>query len=81
HSYIDFSDLSVRFSNVNESVRTCPAAIGFAFAAGTTDGPGAFDFIQGDDQDTKPILIDSDEMHEPYDWAGSSTVIPCSIIY
>ncbi|GJT70776.1 neutral ceramidase 2-like protein [Tanacetum coccineum] len=50
HSYIDFSDLSVRLSNVNESVRTCPAAMGFAFAAGTTDGPGAFDFTQGDDQ-------------------------------
>nr|GEY64926.1 neutral ceramidase 2-like [Tanacetum cinerariifolium] len=85
HSYIDFSDLSVRFSNVNESVRTCPAAMGFAFAAGTTDGTGAFDFTQGDDQlvgdllkkpdekqikgrDPKPILIDSGEMHEPYDW-------------
>ncbi|GJU33494.1 neutral ceramidase [Tanacetum coccineum] len=78
--------ISVRFSIVNESVRTCPAAMGFAFAAGTTDGPGAFDFTQGDDQlvggllkkpdekqikgqDPKPILIDSGEMHEPYDWA------------
>ncbi|KAK4382303.1 Neutral ceramidase 1 [Sesamum angolense] len=30
-------------------VKTCPAAMGFAFAAGTTDGPGAFDFKQGDD--------------------------------
>ncbi|GKD31056.1 neutral/alkaline nonlysosomal ceramidase, partial [Tanacetum coccineum] len=76
----------VIFSNVNESVRMCPAAMGFAFAAGTTDGPGAFDFTQGDDQlvggllkkpdekqikgqDPKPILIDSGEMHEPYDWA------------
>ena len=29
-------------------VKTCPAAMGFAFAAGTTDGPGAFDFKQGD---------------------------------
>ena len=24
--------------------------MGFAFAAGTTDGPGAFDFTQGDDK-------------------------------
>lgn len=24
--------------------------MGFAFAAGTTDGPGAFDFKQGDNQ-------------------------------
>lgn len=27
---------------------TCPAALGFSFAAGTTDGPGLFDFVQGD---------------------------------
>ncbi|CAI9778730.1 unnamed protein product [Fraxinus pennsylvanica] len=33
-----------------EVVKTCPAAMGFAFAAGTTDGPGAFDFKQGDDK-------------------------------
>jgi neutral ceramidase len=26
--------------------RTCPAAMGYSFAAGTTDGPGAFDFKQ-----------------------------------
>ncbi|CAG8134671.1 unnamed protein product [Penicillium olsonii] len=25
---------------------TCPAALGYSFAAGTTDGPGAFDFTQ-----------------------------------
>nr|GEV65917.1 neutral/alkaline nonlysosomal ceramidase [Tanacetum cinerariifolium] len=64
----------------------CPTAMGFAFAVGTNDRPGAFDFTQGDDQlvggllkkqdkkqikgqDLKPILIDSGEMHEPYDWA------------
>ncbi|GJS27968.1 longifolia 1-like protein [Tanacetum coccineum] len=99
HSYIDFSDLSVRFSNVNESVRMCPAAMGFAFAAGTTDGPGAFDFTQGDDQgnafwklvggllkktdekqikcqDPKPIVIDSGEMHEPYDWVVRGSTPP-----
>ncbi|KAK9291021.1 hypothetical protein L1049_009204 [Liquidambar formosana] len=35
---------------MTEVVKTCPAAMGFAFAAGTTDGPGAFDFKQGDDQ-------------------------------
>ena len=27
--------------------KTCPAALGYSFAAGTTDGPGAFDFTQG----------------------------------
>ncbi|WVY94338.1 hypothetical protein V8G54_033426 [Vigna mungo] len=34
----------------SEVVKTCPAAMGFAFAAETTDGPGAFDFTQGDDK-------------------------------
>lgn len=29
--------------------------MGFAFAAGTSDGPGAFDFKQGDDK----VIIDS----------------------
>ncbi|KAB5566631.1 Neutral/alkaline nonlysosomal ceramidase [Coniochaeta sp. 2T2.1] len=29
-------------------VQTCPAALGHSFAAGTSDGPGAFDFTQGD---------------------------------
>jgi neutral ceramidase len=30
------------------AVQTCPAALGYSFAAGTTDGPGPFDFTQGD---------------------------------
>ncbi|RZB51019.1 Neutral ceramidase 1 isoform C [Glycine soja] len=52
HAYIDFSQLEVTISDqgYSEVVKTCPAAMGFAFAAGTTDGPGAFDFQQGDDQ-------------------------------
>ncbi|XP_047312584.1 neutral ceramidase 1-like [Impatiens glandulifera] len=53
HAYIDFSKLNVTISKkegVNDVVRTCPAAMGFGFAAGTTDGPGAFDFRQGDDK-------------------------------
>lgn len=29
-------------------VETCPAALGYSFAAGTTDWPGAFDFTQND---------------------------------
>ena len=53
HSYVDFSHLEVSLNKqggVTEVVKTCPAAMGFAFAAGTTDGPGAFDFKQGDDK-------------------------------
>ncbi|ROT36563.1 neutral ceramidase [Sodiomyces alkalinus F11] len=32
-------------------VRTCPASLGYSFAAGTSDGPGAFDFTQADSGD------------------------------
>lgn len=49
HSYVDFSNLEVKLTSKLE-VKTCPAALGFSVAAGTTDGPGAFDFQQGDDQ-------------------------------
>lgn len=53
HAYVDFSNLKLSIPQAgggNKVVATCPAALGFAFAAGTTDGPGAFDFKQGDDQ-------------------------------
>ena len=45
HSFVDFSKLELNVSG--EIVHTCPPAMGEAFAAGTTDGPGAFDFRQG----------------------------------
>ncbi|XAR60687.1 Ceramidase [Bertholletia excelsa] len=51
HAYVDFSKLEVTLPKEGggtDVVKTCPAAMGFAFAAGTTDGPGAFDFAQGD---------------------------------
>ncbi|KAF3448936.1 hypothetical protein FNV43_RR09654 [Rhamnella rubrinervis] len=53
HAYIDFSNLNYTLPQMgggNKVVKTCPAALGFSFAAGTTDGPGAFDFKQGDDK-------------------------------
>lgn len=56
HAYVDFSNLQVTVPKAGgggggyETVKTCPAAMGFGFAAGTTDGPGAFDFKQGDDK-------------------------------
>ena len=39
------------------AAQTCPAALGYAFAAGTTDGPGAFDFTQdtGDSPQVNPL--------------------------
>ena len=45
HAYHDFSSLTIRHPN-GSIVSTCPAALGYSFAAGTTDGPGAFDFKQ-----------------------------------
>ena len=45
HQFVDFSNLNITLKN-GTSVRTCPAAMGYSFAAGTTDGPGAFDFKQ-----------------------------------
>ena len=39
HSFIDMSNHSVTLEN-GTVVKTCPAALGYSFAAGTTDGPG-----------------------------------------
>ena len=56
HTYVDFSNISVILPSgsyegtIGNVVKTCPAAVGFSFAAGTTDGPGAFSFKQGDNQ-------------------------------
>ncbi|CAK5273430.1 unnamed protein product [Mycena citricolor] len=36
--------------------QTCPPAMGFSFAGGTTDGPGAFDFVQGDNSTSQNPL-------------------------
>lgn len=47
HTFVDFSNFTFTLSN-GTTVRTCPAAMGNAFAAGTSDGPGAFDFKQND---------------------------------
>ena len=45
HTFRDLS--SYTFPHPNGTlVSTCPAALGYSFAAGTTDGPGAFDFKQ-----------------------------------
>ncbi|PKS05804.1 hypothetical protein jhhlp_007633 [Lomentospora prolificans] len=33
-------------------VQSCPAALGYSFAAGTSDGPGAFDFTQHNSNET-----------------------------
>ena len=35
-----------RYTSTGRNETTCEAALGYAFAAGTTDGPGEFDFTQ-----------------------------------
>ena len=45
HRFHDLSNFSFKHPN-GSTVSTCPAALGYSFAAGTTDGPGAFDFKQ-----------------------------------
>ncbi|UZJ55301.1 hypothetical protein CBS101457_004621 [Exobasidium rhododendri] len=50
------------------SVTTCPAALGYGFAGGTTDGPGAFDFKQG--------ANDSDSHNPVWDVARTALTQP-----
>ncbi|KAI9752895.1 MAG: hypothetical protein M1815_000226 [Lichina confinis] len=45
HNFVDYSDFTFTLPN-GTSVSTCYAALGYSFAAGTTDGPGGFDFKQ-----------------------------------
>ncbi|KAG0651917.1 N-acylsphingosine amidohydrolase 2 [Hyphodiscus hymeniophilus] len=47
HSFQDMSNFSFPLAN-GSYTHTCPAALGYSFAAGTSDGPGAFDFTQND---------------------------------
>ncbi|EGX93242.1 neutral ceramidase precursor [Cordyceps militaris CM01] len=47
HFYNDMRYFNFTLPN-GEQVQTCPAALGYSFAAGTSDWPGAFDFTQGD---------------------------------
>jgi neutral ceramidase len=48
HAFVDMAHLTIHRENGanGSTVQTCPAALGYSFAAGTTDGPGQFDFTQ-----------------------------------
>ena len=54
HAWIDMSNTTVRLAD-GSLAQTCKPARGYSFAAGTTDGPGAFDFVQGDNSTGKPL--------------------------
>ncbi|KAJ8074439.1 hypothetical protein PM082_015340 [Marasmius tenuissimus] len=47
HVYVNMANHTFTLPNGTRA-QTCPPALGFSFAGGTTDGPGAFDFVQGD---------------------------------
>uniref|UniRef100_A0A0B7A399 Neutral ceramidase n=2 Tax=Arion vulgaris TaxID=1028688 RepID=A0A0B7A399_9EUPU len=46
HTYVDMPKQNVTLTD-GSKVQLCKPAMGYSFAAGTTDGPGAFDFKQG----------------------------------
>lgn len=48
YQYVDMQtvNVSAKFTSTGVAATTCTAAMGYAFAAGTTDGPGDFDFHQ-----------------------------------
>lgn len=59
HTHVDLSSYTFKSPfNSTRLLETCSAALGYGFAGGTTDGPGAFDFRQGtnDTDDDSPAL-------------------------
>ena len=46
HSWVQFPGLNVTLAN-GKTAALCEPAMGYSFAAGTTDGPGMFSFTQG----------------------------------
>jgi len=60
HSWVDMSKVLVSsaFTSTKVNETTCRPAVGFSFAAGTTDGPGAFNFYQGDNCSKCTLLWD-----------------------
>jgi len=56
HTFHDMSNFTFVLPNGTRA-HTCPAALGYSFAAGTSDGPGAFDFTQhsGNENTTSPV--------------------------
>ncbi|PNS19167.1 hypothetical protein CAC42_1903 [Sphaceloma murrayae] len=67
HVFVDFANRTFTLPNGTD-VRTCAAALGYSFAAGTTDGPGAFDFKQhnpGDPQASPLWEAVRNKLHQP----------------
>lgn len=56
HTFVDLANYTFTSPfNHSRQLQTCSAALGYSFAGGTSDGPGAFDFTQGkNDTDDDP---------------------------
>jgi neutral ceramidase len=54
HMFVDMTNFTV-VDNGNFIGKTWQGAMGYSFAAGTTDGPGAFNFTQGDNNTSNPF--------------------------
>jgi neutral ceramidase len=63
HMFVDMSNHPVTVNGTQ--VHTCPAAMGYSFAAGTTDGPGAFDFTQADTKSNPFWNLVRNVLHKP----------------
>lgn len=46
HQWVNMTDVTIQFNSTHKG-HTCKPALGYSFAAGTTDGVGAFNFTQG----------------------------------
>jgi neutral ceramidase len=66
HTFQNMSYFSFTLPN-GTIAQTCPAALGYSFAAGTSDWPGSFDFKQGDSGQPDDPLWDvvRDVLHAP----------------
>lgn len=53
HMFVSMTNYTV-IENGKVIGKTCPGAMGYSFAAGTSDGPGAFNFTQGDNRTSNP---------------------------
>jgi neutral ceramidase len=66
HIFLDMRNIQITKSPFTpRGGHTCTPAMGFAFAAGTTDGPGAFDFRQSDTNGTLFWRLVRDFIHTP----------------
>ncbi|XP_073127085.1 neutral ceramidase 2-like [Henckelia pumila] len=62
--YLNITNIEVVLDG-NQVVKTCPAALGPGFVAGTTDGPGIFGFQQGDSEINEFWKMVRDAIKEP----------------